>query len=574
MIINRSFSSSLSNKERFGSLKSLVLLVVIAILATSNSYAQASFESIDGLRYLIDSDAKTATLTANNDEKYSGNIVVPEKVKASDGVEYPVTAFGENAFKECRGLKSVTIPSSVTSLGNYCFSDCYGLTNVTIPSSVTSLGNNCFSSCYGLTSITIPSSVTSLGSGCFQSCYGLTSITIPSSVTSLGDICFANCRGLTNITIPSSVTSLGSFCFRDCSSLTSITIPSSVTSLNQYCFLNCSSLTSITIPSSVTSFGFGCFSNCSGLTSITIPSSVTSLGNNCFEYCRGLTSITIPSSVTSLGSRCFGACSGLTSITILSSVTSFGSGCFSSCSGLTSITIPSSVTSLGSSCFSNCPKLEKATFQGKLPKYTINCGLQSTCIFYVPKAYLQDYKDALGSKYSYIYALKDEESGDQKPNEQCAVPTISYADGKLTFASSTPNAEYHYTITDTDMASDAYSQDGIVKLSAAYNISAYATADGYKASDKATATLYWVEANLQNTPTNINQTATRGIIVTSNDGIVTLSGLNNDETVRFYTVDGKQLGAAKAINGTASQAVSESVVIAKMGNQTIKIAVK
>ena len=74
--------------------------------------------------------------------------------------------------------------------------------------------------------------------------------------------------------------------------------------------------------------------------------------------------------------------------------------------------------------------------------------------------------------------------------------------------------------------------------------------------------------------TNINQTATRGIIATSNDGIVTLSGLNNDETVRFYTVDGKQLGAAKAVNGTASQAVSESVVIAKMGNQTIKIAVK
>lgn len=251
-----------------------------------------------------------------------------------------------------------------------------------------------------------------------------------------------------------------------------------------------------------------------------------------------------------------------------------GDYCFYKCSGLTSITIPSSVTSLGYWCFEDCPKLEKATFQGTLPQNTINCGLLSTCIFYVPKAYLQNYKDALGSKYSYIYASKDEESGDQNPNKQCAVPTISYADGKLTFASSTPNAEYHYTITDTDMASDAYSQDGIVKLSAAYNISAYATADGYMPSDKATATLYWVEANLQNNPTNINQTATRGIIVTSNDGIVTLSGLNNDETVRFYTVDGKLLGAAKAINGTASQAVSESVVIAKMGNQTIKIAVK
>ena len=148
MIINRSFSSSLSNKERFGSLKSLVLLVVIAILATSNTYAQASFETIDGLSYLIYSDAKTAAITFNpSGEKYSGDIVVPEKVKASDGVEYPVTAFGDNAFKECRKLKSITIPSSVTSLGNSCFYKCSGLTSITIPSSVTSLGDSCFYGC-------------------------------------------------------------------------------------------------------------------------------------------------------------------------------------------------------------------------------------------------------------------------------------------------------------------------------------------------------------------------------------------------------------------------------------------
>ena len=506
MIIYRSFSSFFAKEERFGSFKSLVLLVAFAILATSNTYAQASFETIDGLRYLIDSDAKTATLTANpNGEKYTGNIVVPGKVKASNGVEYTVTSLGEKCFYECSGLTSITIPSSVTSLGDWCFYECSGLTSTTIPSSVTSLGENCFADCSGLTSITIPSSVTSLGESCFFGCSGLTSITIPSSVTTLGDYCFSYCSGLKSITIPSSITSLG-----------------------EGCFFNCSGLTSITIPSSVTSLGEGCFKVCSGLTSITIPSSVTSLGYSCFEYCKGLTSITIPSSVTSLGEE----------------------------------------------CFKDCSKLEKATFQGQLPRNTINCGLQSTCIFYVPKAYLQDYKDALGSKYSYIYPSKDDESGEDKPNEQCAVPTISYADGKLTFACSTPNAEYHYTITDSDIASDAYCQDGIVKLYAAYNISAYATADGYKASDKAIATLYWIEANLQNNTTTINQTATRGIIATSNDGIVTLSGLNNSEIVRFYTVDGKQIGTAKAINGIVSQAVSESIVIAKIGNQTIKIAVK
>ena len=125
MIIYRSFSSFFAKEERFGSFKSLVLLVAFAILATSNSYAQASFETIDGLRYLIDSDAKTATLTAKTGgEKYSGNIVVPEKVKASNGVEYTVTSFGESCFYECSGLTSITIPSSVTSLGKSCFYYC------------------------------------------------------------------------------------------------------------------------------------------------------------------------------------------------------------------------------------------------------------------------------------------------------------------------------------------------------------------------------------------------------------------------------------------------------------------
>lgn len=213
MIINRSFSSSLSNKERFGSLKSLVLLVVIAILATSNTYAQASFETIDGLRYLIDSDAKTATLTVNNGEKYSGDIVVPERVKASDGVEYPVTAFADNAFKNCDGLKNIIIPSSVTSLGYCCFWGCSGLTSVTIPSSVTSLGDECFGECSGLTSIKIPSSVTFLGESCFWGCKSLTSINIPNSVTNIGNDAFGRCESLTNINIPNSVTNIGNDAF-------------------------------------------------------------------------------------------------------------------------------------------------------------------------------------------------------------------------------------------------------------------------------------------------------------------------------------------------------------------------
>ena len=510
--------------------KGFVMLVVLMLMTTSSAMAQEpKFEVIDGFRYLLESDTKTATLFPKREGKYSGDIIIPEKVKGNDGVEYIVASLGASCFKDCRGLTSITIPSSVTSLGDHCFSSCSGLTSITIPSSVTSLGSSCFEECSGLTSITIPSSVTSLGDGCFSGCRGLTSITIPSSVTSLGDGCFRGCSGLTSITIPSSVTSLGDHCFSWCSGLTSITIPSSVTSLSDYCF-----------------------SGCSGLTSIPIPSSVTSLGSSCFEECSGLTSITIPSSVTSLGKYCF-----------------------NDCSGLTSITIPSSVTSLGDGCFFGCQKMETVYFEGKYcNSHYAGLKIPTTSIIKVPTEYLQDYKDAFGPNYQYIYAWNPGETGgDNKPVTQCSTPSVSYESGKLKFACETTGAKYHYTITDTDIKSNALSENGEVSLSAAYNISVYATADGYKASDKAEATLYWINANLDNS-TNINMVKTRGVVASAHDGIVTLSGLDNDEVVKFYATDGKYLGSSVAANGAASFAVNESLVIAKVGKDSIKIAVK
>ena len=466
------------------SFKGFVMLVVMMLMTASSAMAEdVKFEVIDGFRYLLDTGAKTAALMSKTDGNYSGDIVVPEKVKGNDGVEYVVT---------------------------------------------------------------------SLGDGCFGSCSALTSITIPSSVTSLGENCFSYCSGLTSITIPSSVTSLGGFCFSGCSSLTSITIPSSVTSLSWSCFSGCSSLTSIEIPSSVTSLGGFCFSGCSSLTSIEIPSSVTSLGENCFASCSGLTSITIPSSVTSLGSSCF-----------------------SGCRGLTSITIPSSVTSLGGWCFYGCSGLETVYFEGKYCKSNYaDLKIPTTSIIKVPKEYLQDYKDAFGYYYKYISAWNPDETGDDnKPVTQCSTPSVSYGEGKLMFACETTGAKYHYTITDTDIKSNALSENGEVSLSAAYNISVYATADGHTASDKAEATLYWINANLDN-GTNINQVRTRGVVASAHDGIISLSGLDDGEVVKFFAADGKYLGSTVAANGAASYAVSESLVIAKVGKDSIKIAMK
>ena len=418
------------------SFKSFVMLVVMLIMTASSAMAQdVKFEVIDGLRYLLETGTKTASVMANNG-KYSGDIVVPEKVKSSDGVEYSIISLGASCFKDCVGLTSLTIPSSVTLLGSYCFQNCYGLTSITIPSSVTSLGG-------------------------------------------------------------------------------------------------------------------GCFYGCSGLTSITIPSSVTSLGQSCFSGCSGLTTITIPSSVTSLSNECF-----------------------SGCSGLTTITIPSSVTLLDAWCFSDCSALETVYFKGKVPgTVSPTTGLSAAAIIKVPAEYLQDYKNAFGPAYKYIYAWNPDESGDgDKPVTPCANPSVSYESGKLKFACETAGAKYHYTITDTDITSDALNENGEVSLSAAYNISVYATADGYTPSEKTEATLYWINANLETA--NINLAKTRGIVASAHDGIVSISGLDNGEVVKFYAADGKLLGSSSAVGGVASCAVSEKMVIAKIGMDTIKVLIK
>ena len=54
------------------------MLVVMMLMTASSAMA----EVIDGLRYMLDSDTKTAMLLPKKDGKYSGDIVVPEKVES------------------------------------------------------------------------------------------------------------------------------------------------------------------------------------------------------------------------------------------------------------------------------------------------------------------------------------------------------------------------------------------------------------------------------------------------------------------------------------------------------------
>ena len=67
----------------------------------------------------------------------------------------------------------------------------------------------------------------------------------------------------------------------------------------------------------------------------------------------------------------------------------------------------------------------------------------------------------------------------------------------------------------------------------------------------------------------------RSIYIQSAGGFITISGLDNNETVSFFATDGKNLGTAKSIDGNVSfQAKQGTIILARIGKESVKIAVK
>ena len=309
------------------------------------------------------------------------------------------------------------------------------------------------------------------------------------------------------------------------------------------------------IPDGFTSLGMGIFSGCTSLESITLPGSLTEIGSNAFYGCTKLDNVTIPEGMTYIGAEAFDGCTALSDIVIPQSVTYIIGESFAGCTSLFSVTV-------------NWDSLD-----GIYIGAGIFDGIFSDSRLYVPEGTSDIYRTTEPwSSFKYIV----EHDGGQSETKVCDTPAITYEDGELVFSSSTDGAEYHYTITDSDITSNAYSADGRIQLAATYEISVYASASGHKNSETATATLCFIDADLS-TDGIAAVSPKRGIVITSRGGIVTVSGLDSGERVCLYGTSGVMLASAEAgSDGTATLNTggTTGAALLKAGANTVKIMIK
>lgn len=394
--------------------------------------ATAATVTVDGLIYSI--SGTTASVTSQGGNKDLIEVVIPETIEV-DGTTYEATTVGDNAFKDCSAMTSISIPGSVTSVGNYAFNGCPSLAKLTIASGESSLslgysyygkgtqvskGRGLFAECplYDIFIGRNLSYPTTKGTG-IDPFYHVTQIkyvTVGKDVTSL---CNFQCKlkelifekgdkplstrsteaefiyvgrnlsetgtwelsTLTKIFVSNNVTILPSFYY--CKLLENVEFESEsqLTEIAESGFLGCSSLKNFQIPKTVIKIGEKAFWYCNAIESITIPASVMNIVSSAFNYCSSLKSVIFEDAETTLEyQHAFSECP-IEDLYIGRNINyNVGSKPFMDLTSLTTVVVGDYVTELGIGYFERCNAIQNVYLSKNLTKIGARAFLNSTAI--------------------------------------------------------------------------------------------------------------------------------------------------------------------------------------------------
>lgn len=106
-----------------------------------------------------------------------------------------ITEIHDGVFYGCAGLASVNIGRNTAEIGASAFCDCKSLERITLPA-VAKIGDNAFRGCSALRSVTFANGLRKIGGEAFRGCTSLSAISIPDSVTEIGNEAFDGCRSI------------------------------------------------------------------------------------------------------------------------------------------------------------------------------------------------------------------------------------------------------------------------------------------------------------------------------------------------------------------------------------------
>lgn len=406
--------------------------------------------------------------------------------------------------------------------------------------------------------------------------------------------------------------------FRNCTNLTSVILPNSIERIGTNVFEYSSNLKEVVIPSSVTEFGSSAFSYCSNLMSVKFNCRIKKIDSFFFEDCYNLGNIIIPSTVEEVNSRAFAGCTSMTDFIVANgnkhlttidgvlfnadttSFIGFPAGravnhysipsgvktikymAFNKNPYITSITIPSSVTKVEMHALSGNPKLEKIRIEATTPPecevYALGLDGKLTITLEVPAGSKAAYE--ANSEWNKCWEIVEYNPNDGSVNsdsqKKCAMPTISYSEGKLKFSCETEDVEFCSSITNEDIR--AYNTQEI-DLAKTYNISVYAKKVNYASSDEVKAILVWATNPQSSVTTLTKETSIESIplLITQAEGKVTVGGLQDNVIITAYSVDGTKVATSKAIGNTTTLNLSSligKIALLKVDGKSAKILIK
>ncbi len=366
------------------------------ICGEMQEFKELHFEEVVFSRY-VDGTQYESYYSVTGIRSASGEIVIPPFYNGK-----PVLKIGENAFRNCVNLVSVTIPACITDIGDHAFSES-GIKSINIPDSVYSFGTGMFDDCKSLKSVgfgnNLGNSYNGKYLGGFSGCDDLKEIhyrgdlidwceldDISNLMTASSENSTLSEEGITlyiggkkiegQLVIPQGVISVLPYAFYRCKDITSVFISDTVIDIGEAAFSSCR-IESAFMSDSVNIIGEAAFRYCP-ITKVTISNSVTTIGKYAFAY-TDFTSVTIPDSVMLIDDYAFENCWDLERVTIGNSVVTIGEGAFTFCKALTSILIPNSVSTIEDKAFYICDNLTNITLGNGL-RYIGQHAFRSTRI--------------------------------------------------------------------------------------------------------------------------------------------------------------------------------------------------